>query len=93
MPVSQKAQENTKNILRFFDESMLSNGWIFYGKTGTDVDRKTLDRKGYFVGFATKDKKIISFVIHISGDKNSKVGGIYAKKIALDRIFKDVLND
>ncbi len=96
LPVTQLAQEKTKNILRFFDESMLSNGWIIYGKTGTDVDRKTGERKGYFVGFATKNiaannHKLLTFVIHISGEKDSKIGGIYAKKIAMDEILQSIL--
>ncbi len=96
LPVTQLAQEKTKNILRFFEESMLSNGWIIYGKTGTDIDHKTSERRGYFVGFASKNEakkteRLITFVIHTSGEKNSKVGGIYAKKIAMDEMLQSLL--
>lgn len=92
LPLSVEAQIKTKNILRLFEESMLSNGWTIYGKTGTDVDRKTGERKGYFAGFATKDGRLVSFVIHISGAKNSKISGIYAKKTAMDIMMKEIFN-
>ncbi len=98
LPVTKSSQEKTKNILRFFDESMLSNGWVVYGKTGTDVDRNTAERRGYFVGFATKNDekkgdRLITFVVHISGEKNSEIGGIYAKKIAIDEMLKGILEE
>jgi len=91
LPFSKKSQMETKNLIRLFDESLLSNGWILYGKTGTDIDKKTGERRGYFVGFGTKDKRIISFAIHTSADKNSKVSGIYSKKIAIDRMMLEVI--
>lgn len=89
---SKESQTKTKNLIRIFEESLLSNGWTIYGKTGSDIDKKIGERKGYFVGFATKDKRLISFVIHITGNNDSKVGGIYAKKKALDVMMKEVLN-
>ncbi len=91
LPFSKESQIKTKNLMRFFDESLLSNGWVLYGKTGTDVDKVTGERRGYFVGFGTKEDRLISFVIHISGDKTSKVGGIYSKKIAIDKMMLKVI--
>ena len=93
LPVSQKAQIKAKNILRLFEESQMSNGWTLYGKTGSPVDRITGDRAGYFVGFATKNERLISFVVHISGDKNSNVKGIKSKKLALDKMLKGILSE
>lgn len=88
LPLSKQAQIKTKNLIRFFEESLLSNSWVLYGKTGTDIDRKTSERKGYFIGFATKNvrgssEKLISFVIHLSDKKDSEVSGIYAKKLLM----------
>lgn len=88
LPFSQESQIKTKILLQLFEESHLSDGWNLHGKTGTDVDKNTSERRGYFVGFGTKENRIISFVIHISGEKDSKIGGIYAKKIALDKMGK-----
>ncbi len=88
LPFSQKSQIKTKILLQLYEESRLSDGWNLYGKTGTDVDSKTGERKGYFVGFGTKEDRMISFVIHISDEQNSKAGGIYAKKMALDKMNK-----
>lgn len=80
LDISKESQKKTRNLIHLFEESLLTNGWILYGKTGTDVDRKTSERRGYFVGFATKQKRLVSFVIHISGEIDSKVGGIFAKR-------------
>lgn len=79
LDVSKDSQKKAKNLIRLFEESMLTNGWNLYGKTGTDVDRKTGERRGYFVGFATKQERLISFVTHASGEKDSRIGGVFAK--------------
>lgn len=92
LPFAKESQLKTKKILRFFDESLLSNGWILYGKTGTDVDEKTKLRRGYFVGFGEKDKRMISYVIHMTGEKDSKVGGIFSKKLAMERMLGSIFN-
>lgn len=88
LPFSVISQTKTKNLIRLFEESLLSNGWKLYGKTGSDFDQKSKEKRGYFIGFGEKSGKIISFVIHISGDSNSKVSGIYAKKMALEKMVK-----
>ncbi|MCE3255740.1 MAG: Beta-lactamase AmpS [Rickettsiaceae bacterium] len=88
LPFSKESQMRAKNLLRLFEESMWSNGWNIYGKTGSDIDRKTKERRGYFVGFATKNNELISFVIHVSGKEGSKISGIYSKKIAFERVAK-----
>lgn len=88
LPFSKEAQMKTKNLIRLFEESILSDEWVIYGKTGTDVDRKTGERRGYFVGFATKGKRLVSFVIHITGKVDSRTGGLSSKKFALERIMK-----
>lgn len=93
LPLSKEAQIKAKKILRLFEESLLSNGWTLYGKTGADTDKVTGVRRGYFVGFAEKDKRIISFVMHMTGEKDSKViPSIYSKKIALERMMETVLS-
>jgi beta-lactamase class D len=96
LPFSEGSQNKTKDLMKLMEESLLSEGYSIHGKTGTDVDKKTQERRGYFVGFAEKkegkNNKIISFAIHITGEKDSKVGGIYAKKTAIDRMMKEVLN-
>lgn len=92
LPFSEKSQIKTKNLIKLFEESLLSNGWNLYGKTGTDIDKSTQERRGYFVGFATKNNRLISFVIHVSGEKNSKIGGIYAKKIAVEKMMQNIIN-
>ncbi|MBU6141304.1 MAG: class D beta-lactamase [Proteobacteria bacterium] len=88
---SKNAQMQAKNLIRLFEEGQLSNGWNIYGKTGTDVDHISGERRGYFVGFATKNDRLISFVIHISDEKNSQMSGIYAKKIAMNELILGVL--
>ncbi len=93
LPVSVAAQIKAKKILRLFEESWLSNGWTLYGKTGTDVDQVTGIRRGYFVGFAEKDKRMMSYVMHMTGDKGSKFGGISSKKTAMERMMGSVLNE
>lgn len=90
---SKKSQEQTKNLIQLFEESQLSNGWNIYGKTGSDIDRITGARKAYFVGYATKENRVVSFVIHISGDKNRKISGVYAKKIAMNEMLETIFKE
>jgi len=91
LPLSIETQIKAKNLIRLFEESMLTNGWTIYGKTGFCFNDKTRKKEGYFVGFAEKDNEIISFVMHLNGDKDSKVSGILAKKMTLDRLDKECL--
>ncbi len=91
LPFSKEAQIQAKNLARLFEESQLSNGWTIYGKTGTDIDKTSLDRSGYFVGFATKDDRLIAFVSHVSDKKDSRTKGIYAKKLAMNKLLNGVL--
>lgn len=88
---SKSAQMQAKNLIRLFEESNLSSGWGIHGKTGTDVDRVSGERRGYFVGFATKDDRLVSFVIHMSNEKNSQMSGIYVKKIAMNKLMSGAL--
>lgn len=91
LPFSKNSQMQVKNLARLFEESMLSDGWDIYGKTGTDVDFVSGERRGYFVGFSIKNDRLIDFVIHISGEKNSPISGIYAKKIAMNKLLNGAL--
>ncbi len=90
LPFSKTSQIKAKNLLRLLEESSFSDGWTIYGKTGTDIDHNAHARRGYFVGFATKDAQVVSFVIHISGEEKSKAGGIYAKRLALKRMLPEI---
>lgn len=92
LPFSLESQDKSKNLIRLMEESLLSDGWNIYGKTGTDIDKINNQKKGYFIGFATKENRLISFVGHISGKKDSNIGGIYTKKIVIDRM-ENILKD
>jgi len=92
LPVSQKAQEKTKDLTKLVEESLHTNGWSLYGKTGAADFDKTNKKEGYFIGFAKKNEDIISFVMHTSGvigDKSEKIGGVFAKKLLIDRMIKE----
>ncbi len=91
LPLSKESQEKTKDLIKLMEES--SNGWSMHGKTGSSDFDKSNRKEGYFVGFAQKNGKTISFVIHMSGeigDKNSKASGMYSKRVAMERMMKEV---
>lgn len=96
LPFSKESQIKTKDLMKLMEESLYTNGWSLHGKTGSGGYDKNKRREGYFVGFAEKDDRVISFVIHMSGnigDKKSKVGGVVAKKIAFERMNREVFVD
>ena len=72
LPVSQHAQNMTRNIMYFGE---LKDGWKLYGKTGSgyllNADRSDkLDIKhGWFIGWIEKEDKKIVFVNHIVDSK------------------------
>lgn len=75
LPVSEKAQRLTKQIL-FVDN--LDKGWKLYGKTGSK-DKQT----GWFVGWIEKDNRKIVFAHYIEGSqKSDSWGGRIAKEEA-----------
>jgi beta-lactamase class D len=96
LPFSKSSQIKTKDLIKLMEESSRSNWWSMHGKTGSSDFDKSNRKEGYFVGFAEKNGEIISFVIHMSGkdgDKKSQAGGIHAKKIALERVNKELINN
>jgi beta-lactamase class D len=72
LPVSARAYEMTRRILTVGD---LANGWTVHGKTGTGYQMKEdgtpdLGRQiGWFVGWASKDRRNIIFVYAVSDEQ------------------------
>lgn len=92
LPVSQHAHEMTKNIL-FVEE--LGSGWKLYGKRGggyllNSDGSHNLDRQiGWFVGWVSKDDRIIVFAYYISDQaKQNTPAGKRAKEDAKERIIE-----
>ena len=89
---SKESQIKTKDLIKLFEESYFSNGWTIYGKTGTSDFDKINFKEGYFVGFGEKNGKIVSFVVHISGefgDKEVNAGGMKAKQILINKMTNE----
>lgn len=90
LPVSQKAQEITRNILYI---KTLPNGWKLYGKTGGEQCQDAQQNKintcqmGWFVGWLQKGKKQISFVYYkqFPGGAHFSLG-LLAEKEALSQL-------
>ncbi len=90
LPVSQKAQEMTRNILYI---KTLPNGWKLYNKTGGGSVRMLSKIKsipcqmGWFVGWLQKGKKQISFVYYkrFPGGAHFSLG-LLAEKEALSQL-------
>lgn len=66
--ISSHAYEMTKFLLFLED---LPQGWRLYGKTGTghvlDEKKNNTDRMhGWFVGWIEKDKRVMTFAMHIT---------------------------
>ncbi len=94
LPFSKESQEKTKDLMKLMEESSNANWWSMHGKTGSSGFDKRGRKEGYFVGFAQKNGKTISFVIHMSGeigDKNSKASGMYSKRVAMERMMKEAI--
>lgn len=85
LPVSQKAHENTINILRmetiFYD-------WQLYGKTGGSL------KAGWFVGWIAKNDRVIAFAQYIQQSEDALVsGGRVAKEVAKDNLISLIINN
>ncbi len=91
LPVSQKAQMFTRNIL-FIEE--LSHGWKLYGKTGSgaalrkDGSRDKEKQIGWFIGWLQKDQRRIVFAHYIQDDhKIDAWAGARAKEMAKEKLI------
>lgn len=96
LPVSQRAQRLTKNILFMED---FAEGWQLYGKTGTgnllNTDgSKNEDRPlGWFVGWIQKADRRIVFAYYIEEDhKLVRSAGKYAKELTMEKLFELISN-
>lgn len=96
LPISVDAQEKTKNIMY---QETLPNGWKLYGKTGNGSQQdangnKISDRQvGWFVGFARKGEKVVTFAQLIVDDtKQATYASVRAKAALKDRI-NPILSD
>jgi len=96
LPVSQDAQEKTKNIMY---QETLENGWELYGKTGNgsqlDSDgNKIQDRQvGWFVGFVRKSKKVITFAYLIEDEEIHDSFASLRAKAALKYRISNILSE
>jgi beta-lactamase class D len=88
LPASKESQVKTKNLMRLYDESVSSDNWEIYGKTGTDIDKKTKEHRAYFVGFAERNGEIISFVSHLSDPEDKTLYGLNAKLVLVAKMKK-----
>ncbi|MCH9753287.1 MAG: class D beta-lactamase [Alphaproteobacteria bacterium] len=91
LPVSQHAQDKTKEIL--FVEN-LEDGWKLYGKTGAGHPRNpdySLDESnqlGWFVGWAEKGEDQIVFAHYVEQPSEEIWASIKAKKESKEKIIK-----
>jgi len=84
-PLSLRAYEMTRKILYL---ETLSNGWKFYGKTGTGF-LSSDDVIGWFVGWITKAEKTYLIIWLLDHEKRENTfAGARAKKQALDFLVK-----
>ena len=91
LPVNSKSYEMTKKI---FYIQELPGGWKLYGKTGTgrqlnaDKSKKLDLQHGWFIGWIEKNDRVVTFVNHISDDKQEEVFASFrAKNDALNKLF------
>jgi beta-lactamase class D len=92
LPVSQKAQELTRNILYLED---LPNGWKLYGKTGSaskrvgSIFRDKYLQMGWFIGWGEKGPRRIIIVHYIEDAQpiNSNAG-LRAEETAKDKLLE-----
>lgn len=91
LPVNNQAFIRTKNIM-YLQE--LAGGWKLYGKTGNgsqlskDENEKLSLQHGWFVGWIEKEGRVLSFVQHITDNKqHSTFASFRAKNETMNQLF------
>jgi len=91
LPICEKAQETTKNIMLIED---LQNRWKLYGKTGVGFQRGKRDKLiEWFIGFATRDNRSIVFAYLITDKNKAKAPISLRAKAALKVELAEVLDE